>query len=129
MVTSTLKTYVAGAVAFLLLMLLIPTGIHNIALQSKVKQLETDKTTLTAEALIKRMEVQGLADAIADQNQKITEFENVAKQMADARLKAQQEHAQRVAQLTGQIARLQNDKGASCTVAGIGTTILNEVLP
>lgn len=129
MLTNNLKTYLAGGVAVLLLMLLIPTGIHNFTLQAKVKQLETDKTTLTAEALIKRMEVQGLVDSIADQNKKITEWENAAKQMAEARAKAKQEHADRIQQLNGRIAWLEQDKGASCTVAGIGKTILDEVLP
>jgi len=129
MLTDSIKAYVAGVVAVLLLLVLIPTGIHNFALQAQVKQLETDKTTLHAKALIKRMEVQGLMDSLGDQEKRIQAFEETAKQMAEARLKAQQEAAQRVKQLQNRIAWLEQDKGASCTVAGIGKTILDEVLP
>lgn len=129
MISGNIKAYMAGVVAVLLLLVLIPTCIHNIALQSQVKQLESDKTTLQAEALIKRMEVKGLMDSLGDQERRIQEFENTAKQMAEARLKAQQEAAQRVQQLQNRIAWLEQDKGASCTAAGIGQTILNEVLP
>lgn len=127
--TDSIKAYIAGVVAVLLLLVLIPTGIHNFTLQAEIEQLETDKTTLQAEALIKRMEVQGLMDSLGDQERRIQAFENTAKQMAEARLKAQQEAAQRVQQLQNHIAWLQKDKGASCTVAGIGKTILDEVLP
>lgn len=107
----------------------ISYAVENYSLTGKVKQLEADKTTLQAEALIKRMEVQGLMDSLGDQERRIQAFENTAKQMAEARLKAQQEAAQRVQQLQNHIAWLQKDKGASCTVAGIGKTILDEVLP
>jgi TolA-binding protein len=129
MITDSIKAYIAGVVAVLLLLVLIPTGIHNFALQAEVEQLETDKTTLKAEALIKRMEVQGLVDAIGDQEKKIKEFEATAQQMAEARLKAQQQAAQRIEQLNNRIVWLEQDKGASCTAAGIGKTILDEVLP
>ena len=84
---------------------------------------------LVAEALVKRMEVQGLMDSLGDQERRIQAFEQTAQQMAQARLKAQQEAAQREQQLRNRIAWLEQDKGASCTVAGIGQTILNEVLP
>lgn len=127
--TDSIKAYIAGVVAVLLLLVLIPTGIHNFTLQAEIEQLEADKTTLQAEALIKRMEVQGLMDSLGDQERRIQAFENTAKQMAEARLKAQQEAAQRVQQLQNHIAWLEKDKGASCTVAGIGKTILDEVLP
>lgn len=127
--TDSIKAYIAGVVAVLLLLVLIPTGIQNFTLQAEIEQLEADKTTLQAEALIKRMEVQGLMDSLGDQERRIQAFENTAKQMAEARLKAQQEAAQRVQQLQNHIAWLQKDKGASCTVAGIGKTILDEVLP
>lgn len=129
MLTGNIKAYVAGLVAVLLLLVLIPTGIHNVALQAQVDQLETDKTTLLAEAMIKRMEVSGLMDSLGDQEKRIQAFENTAKQMAEARLKAQQESAQRVQQMENHIAWLEKDRGASCTVAGIGKTILDEVLP
>ncbi|WP_331352577.1 hypothetical protein [Cellvibrio sp. UBA7671] len=124
-----IKAYIAGVVAVLLLLVLIPTGIHNFTLQAEIEQLEADKTTLQAEALIKRMEVRGLMDYLGDQERRIKAFEETAKQMAAARLKAQQEAAQRVNQLQNRIAWLEQDKGASCTVAGIGKTILDEVLP
>lgn len=127
--TDSIKAYIAGVVAVLLFAVLIPTGIHNIALQHKVEQLEADKTTLQSEALIKRMEVQGLMDSLGDQERRIKAFEETAKQMAEARLKAQQESAQRVQQMQNHIAWLEQDKGASCSVAGIGKTILDEVLP
>lgn len=127
--TDSIKAYIAGVVAVLLLLVLIPTGIHNFILQAEIEQLETDKTTLQAQALIKRMEVQGLMDSLGDQERRIQAFENTAKQMTEARLKAQQEAAQRVQQLQNRIAWLEQDKGASCTVAGIGKTILDEVLP
>jgi hypothetical protein len=129
MLTARIKSYIAGVVAVLLLLVLIPTGIHNVALQRKVKQVEAENTTLLAEAMIKRMEVQGLVDAIGEQEKRIKAFEATAQQMAAARLKAQQEAAQRVTQLNNRIAWLEQDKGTSCTAAGIGKTILNEVLP
>lgn len=129
MLTDSIKFYIAGVVAIVLLMLLIPSTVENISMRASVKRLEQEKTTLLAEAMIKRMEVNGLVDAIADQNKKITEFEETAKRMLDARLKAQQEAAQRVKQLQNRIAWLEQDKGASCNAAGIGKTILDEVLP
>lgn len=129
MITASIKATIASVVAGLLLLLLIPTGCQNIALKLQIKELQQDKTTLLAEAVIKRLEVQGLVDAIADQNDKITAFENTAAKMAQARLKAQQEAEQRIAQLNNRIAWLETDKGASCTATGIGQTILNEVLP
>lgn len=123
------KAYVAGVVAFLLLMVLIPTGIENISLRAKVKGLEDQRTKLLSDSVLRKIEVAGMREAVADQELKIKAFEATAQQMAEARLKAQQEAAGRIQQLTGQITRLEQDKGASCTVAGIGTTILNEVLP
>jgi outer membrane murein-binding lipoprotein Lpp len=129
MLTGSTQKYIASLVAVFSLMLLIPSVIENMSLRKSVTRLENEKTTLLAEAMIKRAEVNGLVSAVDEQNKKITEFENVAKQMAAARLKAQQEAAQRVAQLNNRIAWLEQDKGASCNAAGIGKTILNEVLP
>ncbi len=127
--TSNIKAYVAGVVAVLLLLVLIPTGIHNFALQSKVEKLETDKTTLQAEAFIKRMEVTGLQNAIGEQNKKITELEQQTEVMKKQRQDALQQAAGQIQALAGQINRLQQDHGKSCTVAGIGSTILKEILP
>lgn len=129
MLTNGVKTYVAYVVAFLLLMLLIPTLIDNYSLREKVTGLEGKQTQLIADAVLRKMEVANMREAVADQELKIKAFEATAQQMAEARLKAQQEAAQRVQQLQNQIAWLKQDKGASCTAAGIGTTILNEVLP
>lgn len=115
--------------AGLFLLLAVLTGLQNLSLKSDIETLEQDKTTLLAEAMIKRMELTGLINSLGDQEKKIQAFEETANQMLEARLKAQQESAGRIQQLTGQIARLEQDKGASCTVAGIGQTILSEVLP
>lgn len=129
MLANSAKAYVAGVVAFLLLMVLIPTGIENLSLRAKVKGLEDQRTKLLSDSVLRKIEVAGMGEAVADQELKIKAFEATANQMAEARFKAQQEAAGRIQQLTGQIVRLQHDQGASCTVAGIGTTILNEVLP
>ncbi len=124
-----IKQYVAGVVVVLLLLVLIPTGIHNVALQSKVEKLEGDKTTLQAEALMKRMEVTGLQNTIGEQNKKITELEQQTIVMKKQRQDALEQAAGQIQALTGQINRLQQDQGKSCTVAGIGSTILKEILP
>lgn len=129
MLTGNIKAYLAGLVAVLLLLVLIPTGIHNFALQAKVKQLENEKTALVAESVIKKMEVTGLMNSLGDQEKRIQAFEATAKQMAEARIKAQQEAATRIQSLENQIDWLEQDKGASCNAAGIGTAILKEVLP
>jgi len=129
MLTGNIKAYVAGILAALLLLVLIPTGIHNFALQAQVEQLETDKTTLVAESMIKKMEVTGLMNSLGDQEKRIQAFEATAKQMAEARVTAQKEAATRIQSLENQIDWLTQDKGASCNAAGIGTAILKEVLP
>jgi hypothetical protein len=127
--TDSVKSYVAFVVAFLLLLVLIPTFIDNTSLRAKVKGLEDKQTQLLSDAVLRKMEVANMREAVADQELKILEFEATAQQMAEARLKAQQEAAQRVQQMQNRIAWLEQDKGASCTVAGIGKTILDEVLP
>lgn len=129
MLTGSIKAYAASLVAVLLLMMLIPTGIHNFSLHKKVEGLEDEKTKLLSDAVLRKIEVANMREAVADQELKIKAFEATAQQMAEARVKAQQEAAQRVQQLQNQIAWLKQDQGASCTAAGIGTTILNEVLP
>jgi F420-0:gamma-glutamyl ligase len=129
MITGSIKAYVAGLVAVLLLMLLIPTFIHNATLQHKVKTLEDRNTQLISDSILRKMAVENMRTAVADQELKIKEFENIAQRMAEARLKAQQEAAQRILTLNNRIAWLEQDKGASCTAAGIGKTILDEVLP
>ncbi|UUA73096.1 hypothetical protein [Cellvibrio sp. QJXJ] len=129
MLTDSIKAYMGFVVAFLLLLVLIPTFIDNTSLRAKVKGLEDKQTQLLSDAVLRKMEVATMREAVADQELKIKAFEATAQQMAEARLKAQQEAAQRVQQLQNQIVWLQQDKGASCTVAGIGQTILNEVLP
>jgi uncharacterized membrane protein YccC len=129
MISGSIKDYVAFVVAFLLLLVLIPTFIENISLRAKVKGLEDKQTQLLSDAVLRKIEVANMRDAVADQELKIKAFEATAQQMAEARVKAQQEAAQRVQLLQNRIAWLEQDKGASCTVAGIGKTILDEVLP
>ena len=129
MLTDSIKAYMGFVVAFLLLLVLIPTFIDNTSLRAKVKGLEDKQTQLLSDAVLRKMEVANMREAVADQELKIKAFEATAQQMAEARLKAQQEAEKRVQKLQNQIAWLEQDKGASCTVAGIGTTILNEVLP
>lgn len=129
MISGSIKAYAACVAAFLLLMILIPTGIHNMALHKRVEALEDEKTKLLSDAVLRKIEVANMRDAVADQELKIKAFEATAQQMAEARVKAQQEAAQRVQLLQNRIAWLEQDKGASCTVAGIGKTILDEVLP
>lgn len=129
MITGSIKAYIAGVVAVLLLMVLIPTFIHNATLQRKVKVLEDRNTQLISDSILRKMAVENMRTAVADQELKIKAFETTAQQMAEARLKAQQQAAQRIEQLNNRVAWLEKDKGASCTAAGIGQTILNEVLP
>lgn len=126
---NSIKNYLTSGVAVLLLLVLIPTALQNITLKQIVETLETDKTTLKAEALQKRFEIKGLELVIDDQNKRIDKLGKETREMQAQKQQALLESAKRVAQLNDQVARLQFDKGKSCTVAGIGSTILNEVLP
>jgi TolA-binding protein len=129
MLTGNIKAYIASVLVVLLLMVLVPTFIHNATLQRKVKGLEDRNTQLISDSILRKMAVENMRTAVAEQELKIKEFEVAAQQMAEARLKAQQQAEQRIEQLTNRIAWLEQDKGASCTAAGIGKTILDEVLP
>jgi hypothetical protein len=129
MVTGNIKAYVAGVVAVLLLLILIPTAIHNYSLQLNVIELEAEKTKMFSDAIVKKMELAGLRDAIAEQNKHINELEAQTARMRAEGEKAKQEAAGRVLMLNNRIAWLEKDKGASCNAAGIGKTILDEVLP
>lgn len=124
-----IKNYLASGVAVLLLLVLIPTALQNVSLKQTVETLQADKTTLKAETLQKRFEIKALELVIDDQNQRIDKLGKETREMQAQKQQALLESAKRVAQLNDQVARLQFDKGKSCTVAGIGSTILNEVLP
>lgn len=126
---NSIKNYLAGGVAILLLLVLIPTGLQNMSLKQTIETLQTDKTTLKAEALQKRIEIKALELVIDEQNIRIDKLGKETRAMQAQKQQALEESAKRVAQLNDQVARLQFDKGKSCTVAGIGSTILNEVLP
>jgi TolA-binding protein len=129
MLTGNIKAYIASVLVVLLLMVLVPTFIHNATLQRKVKGLEDRNTQLISDSILRKMAVENMHTAVAEQELKIKEFEATAQQMAEARLKAQQQAEQRIEQLNNRVAWLEKDKGASCTAAGIGKTILDEVLP
>ncbi len=124
-----IKKYLVSGVAILLLLVLIPTTLQNISLKQTVETLQADKTTLKAEALQKRFENKALELVIDEQNQRVDELGKETREMRAQKQQALQESAKQVAQLNDQVARLQFDKGKSCTVAGIGSTILKEVLP
>jgi hypothetical protein len=127
MLTDSIKTYFAGALVVLLLMILIPTGLANMALKVKLGNLENEKTTLLAEAMIKRMELSALSDAIGEQSKKVVEFEATTKKMAQARLAAQEKASTRINQLQAGIARLQQENAQGCTAEGIRSKILREL--
>jgi septal ring factor EnvC (AmiA/AmiB activator) len=128
MLTDKLKLALACSVAFLLLLLIIPLGIHSFVLKSQLTQAESDLNAKSAELMIKQMEVTGLANSISDQNDKITELEKKTKAMYDARIEAQKEASGRLQKLSDEIARLEQEKLAGCTASGIRKKILNEVM-
>ncbi len=85
MLTGNIKAYLASLLVVLLLMVLVPTFIHNATLQRKVKVLEDRNTQLISDSILRKMAVENMRTAVADQELKIKAFEATAQQMANSK--------------------------------------------